>query len=70
MKQYIIIELDYTSIMGIYEIIQCDTSHDVANHMWGRSLGTHLIYKNNKLAYLAHNYPNMSDLETYLESIK
>ncbi len=51
---------EFESIYFLY------TARDVAIHMWGKSMGKHLIYKNGKLAYLAHLYPDLDFLEEYL----
>lgn len=43
------------------------SAHDVAVFMWGRFIGYHLIYKNSKLVFTAHQFGDIAKLEEHLE---
>jgi hypothetical protein len=66
MDKFNILEIPKTFPSFFTDYYEYDNAKDTANFFWGRSTGQYIIYKNGKLAYLHHMYPNISDLEKYL----
>lgn len=55
------------TMLVIHRCHMFESAKDVGAYMWGRSLGTSLIYKNGKLVVESYQYQEVSKLIEFLE---
>lgn len=69
MDEFLVVRIPdkYEDLLKIATVYGFFSAKDVAMFMWGKSMGKHIIYKNGKHAYLAHVYPEIFELQHYLE---
>lgn len=70
MEKYIVVAIPENLDDDILEeVFSSDFEKDIGSFMWGRSSGKYAIYKNRKLARLAHICSEIQELESYLKNL-
>jgi hypothetical protein len=67
MDEYTVINLSDKGLLNIKSFHNFNNAKDAACFLWGDFMGKALIYKNNELAFFAHLYPDVTNLQKYLE---